>query len=78
VADADAVFQGEYYSVFKVLESNFDRSPDPFDKSERRARALLKRAEEGRLADKFLMELRRDYQARIVLHEDRLEAVLPH
>ena len=78
VADTNAMHQGgDYYSVFKVLESNFDRSPEPFDKAERRARALLKRAEEGRLADQFLMGLRRDYQARIVLYEDRLEAVLP-
>ncbi|MBT5448058.1 MAG: hypothetical protein HOK90_02590 [Gemmatimonadetes bacterium] len=76
VADPDAIPQGEYYSVFKVLESNFDRSPEPFDKAERRARALLKRAEEGRLADQFLMGLRRDYQDRIVLHEDRLGVVL--
>lgn len=68
---------GEYYSVFKVLESNFGRAPEPFDTAAKRARALLKRAEESRLADEFLRRLRRDYDARVVVHEDRLETVLP-
>ena len=68
---------GEYYSVFKVLKSNFGSTPEPFDTAAKRARALLKRAEEGRLADAFLMGLRRDYEDRIVVYEDRLEGVLP-
>jgi len=68
---------GEYYSVFKVLESNFGQSAEPFEKVERRAVAMLKRAEESRLADEFLMGLRRDYQSRIVLHDDRLQDLLP-
>ena len=68
---------GEYYSVFKVLKSNFGSAPEPFDTAAKRARALLKRAEESRLADAFLMGLRRDYEDRIVVYEDRLEAVLP-
>ena len=68
---------GEYYSVFKVLESNFGRAPEPFDTAAKRARALLKRAEESRLADEFLRRLRRDYDARVVVYEDRLETVLP-
>ena len=68
---------GEYYSVFKVLKSNFGSTPEPFDTAAKRARALLKRAEESRLADAFLMGLRRDYEARIVVYEDNLEAVLP-
>ena len=67
---------GQYYSLFKVLASNFGQSPEPFAKAEKRARALLKRAEESRLADQFLMGLRRDYRDRIVLYEDRLEALL--
>lgn len=68
---------GEYYSVFRVLESNFGRAPEPFDTAAKRARALLKRAEESRLADEFLRGLRRDYDARVVVYEDRLETVLP-
>ena len=76
VVEADAMHQGGYYSVFKVLESNFGQSPEPFDKVAKWAGALLKRAEESRLAGEFLMGLRRDYQAGIVLHEDRLAAVL--
>ena len=68
---------GEYYSVFKVLESNFGSAPEPFDTAAKRARALLKRAEESRLADEFLRRLRRDYDARVVVYEDRLETVLP-
>ena len=68
---------GEYYSVFKVLESNFGSAPEPFDTAAKRARALLKRAEESRLADEFLRGLRRDYDARVVVYEDRLETVLP-
>ena len=67
---------GKYYSIFKVMASNFDRKPEPWDKAEKRARALLKRAEESRLADQFLMGLRRDYQDRIVLYEDRLAALV--
>ncbi|MYI62793.1 MAG: hypothetical protein F4105_14275, partial [Gemmatimonadetes bacterium] len=67
---------GEYYSVFKVLKSNFGSAPEPFDTAVKRARALLKRAEESRLADAFLMGLRRDYEDRVVVYEDRLEAVL--
>ena len=43
----------------------------------KRARALLKRAEESRLADAFLMGLRRDYEARIVVYEDNLKTLLP-
>ena len=35
---------GEYYSVFKVLKSNFGGVPEPFDTAAKRARALLKRA----------------------------------
>ena len=38
---------------------------------------MLKLAEESRLADEFLMGLRRDYQSRIVLHDDRLQDLLP-
>ncbi|MCY3666065.1 MAG: peptidyl-prolyl cis-trans isomerase, partial [Gemmatimonadetes bacterium] len=53
---------GEYYSVFKVLKSNFGSAPESFDTAAKRARALLKRAEESRLADAFLMGLRRDYE----------------
>ena len=68
---------GEYYSVFKVLKSNFGSAPELFDTAAKRARALLKRAEESRLADAFLMGLRRDYEDRVVVYEDRLEAVLP-
>ena len=67
---------GKYYSIFKVMASNFDRKPEPWDKAEKRARALLKRAEESRLADQFLMGLRRDYRDRIVLYEDRLAALV--
>ena len=68
---------GEYYSVFKVLKSNFGSVPEPFDTAAKRARALLKRAEESRLADAFLRGLRRDYEARVVVYEDRLETLLP-
>ena len=68
---------GEYYSVFKVLESNFGSVPEPFATAAKRARALLKRAEEGRLADAFLMGLRREYEARVVVYEDRLKTLLP-
>ena len=68
---------GEYYSIFKVLESNFGSAPEPFDTAAKRARALLKRAEESRLADEFLRGLRRDYEARVVVYEDRLETLLP-
>ena len=75
---ADAIPRGgEYYSVFKVLKSNFGSTPEPFDTAERRARALLKRAEEGRLADEFLLGLRRDYEDRVVVYEDNLETLLP-
>ncbi len=68
---------GEYYSVFKVLKSNFGSAPEPFDTAAKRARALLKRAEEGRLADAFLLGLRRDYEDRVVVYEDRLKTLLP-
>ena len=68
---------GEYYSVFKVLEQNFGRAPEPFDTAAKRARALLKRAEESRLADEFLRGLRRDYDARVAVYEDELETLLP-
>ena len=68
---------GEYYSVFKVLKSNFNSAPEPFAAAAKRARALLKRAEESRLADAFLKELRRDYEARIVVYEDNLETLWP-
>ena len=68
---------GEYYSVFKVLKSNFGSTPEPFDTAAKRARALLKRAEEGRLADAFLMGLRRDYEDRVVVYEDNIETLLP-
>ena len=68
---------GEYYSVFKVLESNFGSVPEPFDTAAKRARALLKRAEESRLADAFLMGLRRDYEARVVVYEDNIKTLLP-
>ncbi len=69
---------GEYYSVFKVLKSNFGRAPEPFDTAAKRARALLKRAEESRMADAFLVGLRRDYEDRIVVYEDHLETLRPH
>ena len=68
---------GEYYSVFKVLKSNFGSTPEPFDTAVKRARALLKRAEESRLADAFLMGLRRDYEDRVVVYEDNLKTLLP-
>ncbi len=68
---------GEYYSVFKVLKSNFGSAPEPFDTAEKRARALLKRAEESRLADAFLRGLRRGYEDRVVVYDDRLKALLP-
>ena len=68
---------GEYYSVFKVLKSNFGSAPEPFDTAAKRARALLKRAEESRLADAFLMGLRRDYEDRVVVYEDNIETLLP-
>ncbi|MCY3788909.1 MAG: peptidyl-prolyl cis-trans isomerase, partial [Gemmatimonadetes bacterium] len=68
---------GEYYSVFKVLKSNFGSAPESFDTAAKRARALLKRAEESRLADAFLMGLRRDYEDGIVVYEDRLKTLLP-
>ncbi len=68
---------GEYYSVFKVLKSNFGSAPEPFDAAAKRARALLKRAEEGRLADEFLMGLRRAYEARVVVYEDNIKMLLP-
>ena len=68
---------GEYYSVFKVLKSNFGNAPAPFDTAAKRARALLKRAEESRLADEFLMGLRRDYEDRVVVYEDNIKTLLP-
>ena len=68
---------GEYYSVFKVLKSNFGSTPEPFDTAAKRARALLKRAEESRLADEFLMGLRRDYEDRVVVYEDNIKTLLP-
>ena len=68
---------GEYYSVFKVLKSNFGSTPEPFDTAAKRARALLKRAEESRLADAFLMGLRREYEDRVVVYEDNIETLLP-
>ena len=68
---------GKYHSIFKVLASNFDRKPESWDKAEKRARALLKRAEESRLADQFLIGLRRAYQDRIVLYEDPIAALVP-
>ena len=59
VTDPQAMHPGgDYYSVFKVLESNFGSSPDPFEKVEKRAKALLRRAGESRLASEFLMRLR--------------------
>ena len=67
---------GEYYSVFKVLKSNFGSTPEPFDTAAKRARALLKRAEESRLADEFLMGLRRDYQDRVAVYEDNIKTLL--
>ena len=68
---------GEYYSVFKVLKSNFGNAPAPFDTAAKRARALLKRAKESRLADEFLMGLRRDYEDRVVVYEDNIKTLLP-
>ena len=68
---------GEYYSVFKVLKSNFGSTPEPFDTAAKRARALLKRAEESRLADEFLMGLRRDYEDRVVVYDDNIKTLLP-
>ena len=64
---------GEYHSVFKVLESNFGVEPEPLEKVEKRARALLKRAEESRLAAAFLTELRQQNEGQIVIHEDNLK-----
>jgi peptidyl-prolyl cis-trans isomerase C len=67
---------GDYYSVFKVLESNFGSSPEPFEKVEKRAKALLIRNEESRLASQFLSKLRQDYQGQIVIHDDQLQVLL--
>ena len=68
---------GEYFSIFRVLESNFGQSPAPFEKEAKRARALLRRAEESRLGSQLLQQLRGDYDARVVVHEDRLESLAP-
>ncbi|NKB67740.1 MAG: hypothetical protein GKR89_11815 [Candidatus Latescibacteria bacterium] len=68
---------GAYYSLFQVLESNFGSSPEPFEKVEKRARALLKRGEEGRLAGEFLHRLRQQYKGQIVIHEDNLKTLSP-
>ena len=78
VAGPEAMLRGgEYYSVFKVLKSNFGSTPEPFDTAAKRARALLKRVEESRLADAFLMGLRREYEDRVVVYEDNIETLLP-
>ena len=78
VTDPQAMHPGgDYYSVFKVLESNFGSSPDPFEKVAKRARALLKRAAESRLASDFLMRLRQQYEGQIVINEDNLQELSP-
>jgi|GEM_PF-1255383 len=77
VVDPQAMHPGgDYYSVFKVLESNFGGSPEPFEKVAKRAKALLRRAGESRLAGEFLMQLRRDYKGQIVVNEDNLKILV--
>ena len=77
VADPQAVNAGgEYYSIFRVVESNFGSSPDPFEKVAKRAHALLKRAEESRIAGEFLMELRQNYEGQIVVNDDNLKTLI--
>ena len=78
VTDPQAMHPGgDYYSVFKVLESNFGSSPDAFEKVAKRAKALLKRAEESRLASAFLTQLRQQYKGQIVVNEDHIKTLLP-
>lgn len=77
VADPQAVHSGgEYYSIFKVVESNFGSSPDPFEKVAKRAHALLKRAEESRIAGQFLMDLRQNYGGQVVINDDNLKTLI--
>ena len=77
VVEPDAMRQGgDYYSVFKVLESNFGSSPDSFEKVAKRAKALLQRAGESRLASEVLTQLRRQYKGQIVVNEDNLKTLL--
>jgi len=78
VTDPQAMHPGgDYYSVFRVLESNFGSSPDPFEKVEKRAKALLRRAGESRLASEFLMQLRQQYEGQIIINEDNLQELSP-
>ena len=79
VMDSQAMnMGGEYYSVFKVIESNFGLEPEPLQKVAKRANALLRRAEESRLANEFLIDLRRQRENKITIYEEQLKTLVPN
>lgn len=66
----------EGYSVFRVAGVE-PGGIEPFEKAERRARALLRRERESRALEIFVKELREKYASQIQIHESRLAAALP-
>ena len=69
--------EGRYYSLFRVLESSFGEGPEPFSRAERRARALVRRQKEDRFFEQFLLDLRAQYEPRIQVYRENLEALFP-
>ena len=64
------------YSLFKVLRRQVGELPS-FSRSERRARARVRRQQEDRLFEALVDKLMEKYQDRIRVYHDALEAALP-
>jgi hypothetical protein len=70
----DSVYVGTtYYSLFKVLDTTRGKGPDPFDKVKKRAIAFVRREKGDRAFDRFLSELRLQYEPRITLYKSNVE-----
>jgi hypothetical protein len=75
VLDAGLSPGDAYFSIFKVLSTTGERGPEPFATAQRRARALVRRQQESILADQFLQGLRRQYEPRVKVFRQAIEAL---
>ena len=64
---------GPHFSVFELLDSTIGAAPEPFEKVERRARALVRRDKADRAFYEFLLELRYENGDKVRIYDGNVE-----
>ena len=68
-----ATAAGPHFSIFELLDSTIGAAPEPFEKVERRARALVRRDKADRAFYEFLLELRYENGNKVRIYDGNVE-----